>query len=218
MGFPNNRYITERMPDADYVAALQNFYTVANANKVVLGLAPADLTEIQKASSEAANLFNAWVAAQAAANNARAGKDTQFGTSRTVINKWAKTFRANQAISDAILEQLLVAKHRPNQTFSAPATPANFNIQGNGTGLVSLTWSRNGNTAATTFVIQYRESPTAPWTIVGTSTSSKFSWQGTAGVYASFRVYATKKSRNSEATAPLAVWDNGNFLTLSKAA
>ena len=204
----NSRYITDtKMPEADYATALTNFLAVCNANKVPLALTTNDLTEIQAAATGFPTTLNAWVAAQAAAGNAKTAKDVQKATTATIINKWAKIFRANNAIPDALLDQLMVAPHKPGRTSSPPVTPTEFQCVADGDGNISMKWRRNGNTSATSFVIEWRGSASAPWTQIGATTRAKFSWQSTPGEYAAFRVRATKKGQSSAASNQFVVWN-----------
>ena len=214
-----SRYITNSsIPEADYVPATINFNGVCIANKSALLLDTTALAEIAKATNDLNTQFTAWIAAQAASANAKGSKDAQFKASRAVINKWAKTFRANTAVPDALLDQLMLAPHKPGRTVSAPTTPTNFKGTTNGEGMVSLQWSRNGNSASTQFIIEYRLSPTAPWAIAGASSSVRFDYQGTAGSYVAFRVYAKKKTANSAATAALIFWEDSSSQTVLKVA
>ena len=146
-----------------------------------------------------------------AAANAKGSKDSQFKATQAVINKWAKIFRANGNIPDALLDQLMLAPHKPTRTSSAPAKPTSLQATADGQGLISLKWSRTGNTSATQFVIEYRTSSSAPWAIAGSTNSVKFDYQGTAGTYIAFRVYSQKKTETSAATAPLVFWENSGL-------
>ena len=212
------RYITQSMPEADYVAALTNFKTVCANNKVALGLSTDQLAEITAAAVDAATKFNDWTAAQTAANKAKDAKNEQFDATATTISAFAKTFRANNAISDALLAELMVAPHNPGRTSSPPVTPTYFQGSADANGLVTLTWKRNGNTTSTQFVVEGRTSDTAPWTTYGVATSCKFTYQASPGNYVAFRVVAKKKNVVAPATTSVSFWGASSSLTLSEAA
>ena len=86
-------------------------------------------------------------------------------------------------------------------------TPTEFLCVADGDGNISMKWRRNGNTSATSFVIEWRGSASAPWTQIGATTRAKFSWQSTPGEYAAFRVRATKKGQSSAASNQFVVWN-----------
>lgn len=201
-------YITEIDADGDLSTALANFNTVCIANTAALGLTPANLLEIAGASTTFTTDLNALVAAKATAKSAAALKDTQKKSSKATVSKYAKMFRANVAVTDALLAQLQLPAHKTPGTKTPPTTPTMLVANADGTGLVSLSWNRMGNIAGTVFLIEYRTSPTSDWAVVNTTTRVRFSVQATPGSYIAFRVSAQRNGQTSAASTPVVLWDS----------
>lgn len=200
-------YITEINADGELNSALANFNTVCIANSVALGLAPGDLTEIASAATSFNTNLNTSTAAKATARSAVEAKDTQKGTSKGVIAKWAKVFRAKLTVTDALLGQLMLPPHKTPGTFAEPTTPTDLVATANGNGDIALKWNRAGNNQFTTFIIEYRTSASDPWVMLGTSTKRTFGWESAPGQYIAFRVSASRRGVISAASTPVVLWD-----------
>lgn len=206
---PTSQYITQIEADGDLNVALANFNTVCIANATTLGLKPADLTEIAAAATGFNTNLNAWVAARSTANNAKDTKNTQKTTSKGVVSKWAKSFRANPAVPDALLGQLMLPPHKTPGSKTPPTTPLDLVANSTGQGLVKLTWKRNGNTSTTVFQIETRDSVSSPWVMLDSTTKTKYDHQATPGVYIAFRVSAKRGTLTSAPSVPVVLWENG---------
>ena len=121
-------YITEISADGDLNTALNNFNAVCVANAALLGLSPANLTEIAAASTAFTTTFNSATAAKAAAKNSIEAKDIQKKSSKAVISKWAKTFRANLAVPDNLLDSLMLPHHKTPGSKTPPAQPLDLAV------------------------------------------------------------------------------------------
>lgn len=211
-------YITEIDADGVLNSALANFNTVCIANSATLGLNPVSLTEINNAATLFNTAFNNSTASKATTKSVVEAKDIQKKSSKATISKFAKQFRANPAISDALLEQLMLPKHKTPGTKTPPAQPLNLVGSADGNGLISLKWNRNGNRQGTQFLIEVRTDPTEEWTIGGGTTQAKFQYQAVPGVYIAFRVIAQRHELNSPASVPFSLWENGGGVSLQLAA
>ncbi|MBV6457442.1 MAG: hypothetical protein HONBIEJF_00551 [Fimbriimonadaceae bacterium] len=211
-------YITEIVNDGELNTALANFNTVCIANAAALGLVPADLTEIAAAATGFNTNLNTATAAKATANSAVEAKDLQKATSRGVVAKWAKVFRAKTTVSDALLNQLMLPPHKTPGSFTAPTTPTDLVATANGDGVIALRWKRNGNIASTTFTVEYRMSASDPWVILGTTTKVSFGYESAPGQYIAFRVSASRRGVSSPASTPVVLWDTEQGQTLQLAA
>jgi len=145
-------------------------------------------------------------------------KDLQKKTVRTAINNYAKQWRANQAIPDSLLEQLMVAPHNPGKSVTPPTTPSNVKWTASGEGVIRLSWSRNGNPQATNFVIESRTSPTAAWVPTAVTTKTKEDINATVGSNIAFRITAYRGDLQSNPTPPVIIWENGGSNSLRIAA
>lgn len=202
-------YITEIVADGDLNTALANFNTVCAANAATLGLTPADITAIGTAATGFNTSLNAATAAKATAKSSVDAKVVQKKTSRAVVSKYAKIFRANQAVPDSLLEQLMLPHHKTNGSKTPPAQPLDLVGSADGNGLVKLKWKRNGNIQSTQFLLEVRTDPAGNWSISGATTQTKFSYQAVPGSYIAFRVTATRRDLSSPPSTPFALWENG---------
>ncbi len=218
MPAPNNKRITDRIPKPEYSSALVNFQTVCTANAATLGLVAANLTEISNAVTSWSTSYNALVAAHDTAQSLTVSNNAQLDSTRAVINKWAKVFRANQAIPNSLLEQLQVAPHDPGRSKTPPTTPTDLTFTADGQGLVELKWKRNGNVNTTVFTVETRTSPSGAWMQVGSTVKAKFTYQANVGAYIAFRVTASRNGLTSPASVPVVLWDGTGEATLLKVA
>lgn len=205
-----NRFITERMPEAQYVAQLGNFKTVIDTRQLDLGLTPAQAAAIEGACTAAQTRYESWLEIQRQLEAVKELKDTQFESTRTTVNLWAQIFRANPAISDELIALLNLAPRRPTRVRRAPVTPTNFVGRSTFDGLVTLTWRRNGNTTSTLFVVQARFVPNGPWTDIGSVSQTKFTYQAQVGAFVQFRVLARKRNETAPPTPSVAFWSDGD--------
>ncbi len=212
------RYITAKMSEAEYVEALDIFKKNCAENSTALGLSALQSEQISDACDEAGAAFSSWTNAQAAANAARITKDQTFADTKALVDSFAKVFRADVTIDDAILAEILVAPHRTPPTQSAPVTPTNFVGTANADGEVTLRWKRNGNTPATQFIVESRASDAGAWTTSGVTNTTKFVTQATPGAYISYRVRAKKKDTTTSPTSAVSFWGEGSTIEFSVAA
>jgi hypothetical protein len=160
---PTSQYITEIEADAALAQALIAYHATAAANAATLGLNPANLTELLNAANEFNADLQSWIATSTAAKEALVNKNQQKAASKAVVSKWAKVFRANLAIPDSLLAELMLPPHKTPGTKTPPSQPTNLVADADGLGLVKLRWSRNGNNATTVFEIQTRASAADEW-------------------------------------------------------
>ncbi|MBS1715044.1 MAG: fibronectin type III domain-containing protein [Armatimonadetes bacterium] len=209
MADPTSKYITEIVADPELNVALQNFNTVCSANAIALGLNPANLLEISGAATSFTSSLNTWVGSRSSANQALDNKNLQKKSSKAVISKWAKTFRANQTVPDGLLDQLMLPPHKTPGSKTPPTTPLNLVANADGQGLVKLAWKRNGNIETTQFAVEYRLVSGGAWSILDTTKKTKYTHQATPGVYIAFRVTAKRDGLTSPASVPVVLWEDG---------
>lgn len=211
-------YITEIRAEGDFSIALQNFAVVCDANKVALGLTVPDLAEIAGATTGFVTSLTTLATAKSAAESAREAKDIQMAAAKAMVAKWAKTFRANPAVSDAILVDLTVAPHSTPAVKTPATQPLDLVASADGDGNIRLQWKRNGNIQGTQFVVEYRASSADAWAQLGTCTKRTFDTAWTPGTYIAFRVIAVRRGIASPASTPFVLWDSGSEVTLKLAA
>lgn len=147
---------------------------------------------------------------KAATKLAQQNKDTTLKASRATLAKWAKTFRANPAVSDALLDQLQLPHHKTPGTKTPPTTPLDVVATASVQGLVNLKWKPNGNRKSTQYIIEAQNGPDEAWSIIGATTKTKTTFQAVVGNYIAFRVSASRDDETSEPTVPVVLWPNGS--------
>jgi YD repeat-containing protein len=200
-------WITEIVADGALNSALANFATVCEDNAGPLGLTGPQVAEIESAAANFSTELSAATAAKAAQKAAVAAKNTQKATSKGIVSKYAKIFRANASVSDELLAQLMLPPHSTPGSDSSPTTPLDLIATANGDGVTTLKWNRNGNIQGTTFRIEKRTSPSGAWTILGTTTRRTFVTMSTPGQYVAYRVTAARNDMTSAPSTPVVLWD-----------
>lgn len=199
-------YITEENIDSQLNVDFPTFISNANKHKVALGLTSADLTAITNALTAFSTGLSASNAAKAAAKAAVTSKNDAKATAKAEISKWAKIWRANQAISDSILDDMMLPPHSTPGTRTAPTTPNNFSFSVTSQGTINMKWGRNGNTSGTIFNVESSSNGKTGWSVAGSTTKTKFSINGNPGTTVYFRVVAIRNSQSATPTNPIVVW------------
>ena len=200
-------YITEKRPEGDYVVALANFASACNLNAEDLDLTPAQVTAIQAASTAATAALTAVEDARNQYTSAVTAKNAAFESARNLVSQYAKTFRADSTISDALLAELNVAPHYVPGVKTAPNPATEFYGVSNGLGDIRLSWNRNGNIQGTTFIIESRAGTSEPWQQIWVTTRSYFDTTWAPGSYVSYRIRASRNDVESIASTPIILWD-----------
>lgn len=211
-------YITEINADDAYNAAVQNFAVACDANKVALGLTVPDLAEIAGAAVGFGTTLSNLIAAKNAAESAREAKDVQKAATKAIVSKWAKTFRANMALPDALLVDLMVAPHVTPGAKTPPTIPLDLVASSDGQGNIRLQWKRNGNIQGTSFVIQIQDSPGGDWQYHGSVSKRTFFTTWEPGSYVAYRVTAIRRGIASAPGLPVVLWLGGSEVALKIAA
>lgn len=211
------KYITETVNDLALRSAFSDFSSVCAAEAATLGLSPAEVAEIAAAAAQFESDILAVAAAKSKLSSKVRMKDDQKAASRDMISRYAKRFRANESISDAILTKLQLAPHETPGTHTKPTPPLALVATSDGQGNIKLIWDRNGNRQTTIFQIEVRYSPSDPWTMLGVTTQTKFRLRTTPGSFISFRVFAHRNSLVSSACTPVTLWHEGQAVSLKAA-
>jgi hypothetical protein len=212
-----SKYITETVNDLALKGAFNHFSSVCAADAAALGLSPAEVAEITEAAAQYESDILKVVAAKAKLSSAVCNKDEQKAASRDMISRYAKRFRANRDISDAILTKLQLAPHETPGTHTKPTPPLALVATSDGQGNIKLIWDRNGNRQTTIFQIEVRYSPSDPWKMLGVTTQTKFRLRATPGSFISFRVFAHRNSVVSAAGTPVTLWHEDRAVALKAA-
>lgn len=211
-------YITELRADPALVAALNTILPLINTNKTTLGMTAQQVTDLTNLCNAYITQYNAANTARLAAKAAVASKDANKKTALTSLYSYVKTWRANAAIPDSLLEQLMVAPHNVSGTTTPPVTPLDLVAFSDGQGNIELRWKKSTNKSGTQFVIEQRTSPTEDWTLAGVTTKQKYELTRTPGEYVAFRIIAVRGGMTSNPSIPVSLWDNGSGQTLQIAA
>ena len=212
------RYLSSIEADAELSAAWQNFSQVCAEQAAALDLSPGDLAAIADAADGFREDLAGWEAAKAAAQSALTRKNSRREASRELLARYARAFRANEAVSDALLTRLRLAPHRTPGTRSEPGAPTDLVAWSDGDGNVSLKWNRAGNRKGTIFIIQLKDAPEGAWQILDTTAATRYRTQRAPGRYAAFRVIAKRRGLASAPCTPAVLWPAGVGVELQVAA
>lgn len=164
--------------DADFVAWLANFVTIATANTAALGLVAGDLTPIstlQPTYSTNLNDVEAKKAVLASAVDTKdATKDSIIDKVRLVVNK----IQANPAVTTALKLQLGISPRDGSHYPVSPVPPNELVAELLPDGSIELDWSRNGNSPGTQFVIEYSIPPNTQWILLNVITKTSYVHSG----------------------------------------
>lgn len=211
-------YITEENADGPLNSKYVSFKGSAELNKVPLGLTTPDLTAMTTLSTAFANALAAADTAKAASKAATTAKNQAKKAVKANIASWSKIWRANAAITDQLLDTMMLAPHNTPASYTPPTTPKDLVANVNGEGVISLKWGRNGNKSGTIFNVETAEEGSGPWTIYDSTTKAKFEYQGTPGTSVWFRIVAKRDGQSAAPTNPVSVWAGGGGNSLSIAA
>lgn len=209
-------YITEELNDSALVIAMKSFITNITENDAVLGLDTDELLAFT-------NRFNAFTAAvdevadiKLQSKSATADKNDKKSDARALIAQYAKEWRGNPAIPDALLDLLQLPNHQNNGPRSAPTVPTDLSFTINNVGEVTLRWKRNGNNSRTIFTVETGPSTSGPWTVYDVTTRASSEYNGPSGIETFFRVIARRNGISSNPSFPISLWANGNGEFLKK--
>jgi hypothetical protein len=197
---------------------ITNFATVCAANVSALELNPAELAEINSATSQ----FNAALAAQqtarAAAIGATALADQEWAEAKAVVGKFNAMFQAIPGISPELLGELGLTV--PGGGGTVPVySPSELSALGCSNGVNTLRWNRNGNESGTIYVVEAAYDGTSDWQIVDNVTRAKFDHADQEpGRFVRYRVFAQRGSTKSAPSGTASVYDPGAPSSLSLAA
>ena len=126
-----------------------------------------------------------------------------------------KKFRANAAVSNAVLESLGLPPH-DGVPYRSVKVPTGLTVVGEPTGVNTVQWKRNGNVPNTIYFLQRRYGATGEWTSVTATTSVKWSdGDQPVGDLTFYRVFARRGNQTSGFSAEASVYgqagDNGVF-------
>lgn len=211
-------YITQTTADGPLNSQLQSFKETAEANDAALGLDAAALQTMTTLYSAFSTALAAADTAKAASKAATTAKNTAKRLARANVSSWAKIWRADENISDELLNELMLPPHNTPGQHTAPTTPTDVTASLNNESVITLKWKRNGNTSGTIFSIEAAEDGSGPWTMLDATTKTKFSTQGTPGTTQWFRIIAKRDGMSATPTNPISVWTGGQSFSLQIAA
>lgn len=215
MASPTDSYITEKHPDSTFAVLLGVFAARCAELQEELGLSPEELLEIQDAAESNRKGLQRWVHAVGQAQAAQVQKQKRQRAARAVVSKYAKIFRADERIPDSVLGGLMVAPHNPTRPKCPVHEVSELTASADGQGFVTLRWKANGNKPRTTYQIQKRCALSGEWTLLGSTSKTKFSHRAEPGVCISFRVVATRADRSSLPSGSVVLWSDSPALRLA---
>ncbi|MCE9559400.1 MAG: fibronectin type III domain-containing protein [Armatimonadetes bacterium] len=210
--------MTEETRDSYLAPDLAVVLATATANKTALSLDAPALAELGKVFGDFQTAYTASVNEKATLKSIVATKNANKKAAKALVAKYAKTWRANPAIPNSLLDALLMPNHNTQGSSTPPTTPQFLPMEVSIAGVVTLKWQRNGNNGGTIFNVETTESLDGPWTFFDSTTKSKLDYQSTPGTQVSFRVVAKRNGQTSSYSVPITLWGGGNGAALKVAA
>ncbi|MCX6154688.1 MAG: fibronectin type III domain-containing protein [Candidatus Kapabacteria bacterium] len=185
--------------DADFVAWLANYLTVANANLTAIGLIAGDLTPISTLQpTYSTNLLDVEAKKAAFAS----AVETKDATKESIIEKVRITvnkIQANPAVTPALKALLGISTREGGSYPQHPIPPADLIAVLLPDGTIELSWNRNGNAPSIKFVIEYNQMGIAGWQLLDIVTKTTYIH---AGMPLGHPVQYQIKARKGTETSP----------------
>jgi hypothetical protein len=191
----------DRIPksDNDFVVWLANFNTVAAANRAALKLTVEELGECEAGHTSMVDSIANFTTAQAAAKAATQAKQDSRSSTEGTVRTFVKRIQADKSVSDELRERLGIAVRDSAPSPINPVPPTNLVVTGLDTGVNQLAWKNNGNKQGTVYHIEAKVGDTGAWSLIDTTTKTKFSHTGQRpGVKVAYRIRAKRGDRGSE--------------------
>lgn len=177
----------------------------------------AKLAEFQDTGNAFIAAQAAQVAAEFAAKNAtvakNAAKQAWLDSAKAYNNEW----QLSPLVTETIKSKMQLPVRTGPGSITAPVTPTDVIVTPNANGTVDVKWKRNGNSSATTFIIEQQSGST--WSGVFAATTTKAHMSGFApGVPATFRIRAVKGQMSSAPTPTFSIYSGEEGMALKIAA
>lgn len=121
---------------------------------------------------------------------------------------------ASQASAKAITkakQTALKTSENPRQpaTHTPPVMPVALTVSGQSDGTNTLAWKKMGNKPGTTYLVEYQNNANGGWTLLDTTTRSKYAATGfVPGQRTSYRVRAKRNEQNSAYSNEAVIYGN----------
>ncbi|MCE9558456.1 MAG: fibronectin type III domain-containing protein [Armatimonadetes bacterium] len=203
------------IPYKDNSTAVSN--TISGA-PTTFGLTSTIATAISTAAASYETAMDNLYTAETAYRAAVADKETARLALETKWATYVPMMYANPTVTNGVLGSIGFAPKSARGPFVEPIQVTAFTVNAINNGYAKFKWDRNGNNAATVFVLE-QKSGTGDWLRVWSGTRSKVQLTGyTPGVEVFFRVFATKGEFVSEPSDTQVIYPSSGIGELSIAA
>jgi hypothetical protein len=188
-----------RCNEEQYCANLENFLTVATANREALGLTEEFIGELRSGLTRLRAGIAAAHAAADAHQCATSEKNALRESSTSGLRLAVKRIQAQQMVPVGVLISLGLSTPKTRTSPVQPIPPQSLMVTGLDTGVNRLRWDKNGNRPGAVFMVEAREVPDGAFTFVGMSTRPAFDHEGQRpGRRVEYRVKATRSAGASD--------------------
>ncbi|MBL8087002.1 MAG: hypothetical protein JNM85_02885 [Chthonomonas sp.] len=193
--------------DQDIRQAMVTFAQGCTNYTGLLGLTPAQLSQINAASQDFTSNLDSVDASKAAAKAAVSVKDETKGTVTDLLSRWTRTFSANPNIPLDVKRQLGIPDPAA-PTRTTPKTPTALTALGFSDGRTRLKWNSGGNIQGTRYFIEINEGDTG-WELLDVVSATSYTqYDAVVGQKASYRVIAKRRDLESGYSNVATVYDN----------
>ncbi len=175
----------------EFIAWLDNFITVAQANLVELNLTADDITALENLRNSLTTKLNAKVAKREASVAATTDLKITEKQGRGLVGGYNLLFKSNKNVSATLLESLGLNANDGNLTPISVVQPTDLVVEGRSNGINYLKFNRNGNNPAVNFIIEAKVGEETEYHFIKVQSRTRFQHKNqTPGVRVFYRVKA----------------------------
>jgi len=183
----------------EFIAWLENFIQVAQANMAELGLVADDITELENLRSDLTEKLNAKVAKREASVAATTDFNLTHKSAKEKVGGFNQFFKSKKNVTSVLLEALGLNANDANLTPIVPVAPSDLVVEGRSNGINYLKFNRNGNKSTVNFVIESKTGDETAYKFVTVTKKTRFQHKNqTPGVRVFYRVKAVNGDFETE--------------------
>lgn len=194
---------------------LTNFKAVALANDEVLELNADEVLALNSGTTGYSTSLTALEAAKKAQNSATTEKNASKAEITALVRSLSRKFKGNANVSETLLRALGILS---TSTAGPVVTVTGVDVQACDDGVNTVKFDRNGNSPATTFIIEFKTPSGSDWLFGDAITKTTWNHEGqTPGQQVWYRITSARAGQRSAPSVPVAAYPNtdSNPLTIA---
>ncbi|CAN5507075.1 hypothetical protein BH10ACI1_BH10ACI1_18100 [soil metagenome] len=180
-----------KMSAAELVVFLDNFNTIAEANKNALGISDDKLRDLQAIKPDLQAKLNERQAKQEAAVAATSALNLVVKNANSTIGSLNTVFKSDKTIPASLIELLGLDADDDSLTSTIPVAPTDLVVEGRSNGINYLRWKSGGNKPRINYIVEGKIGDAPDYVFIKTTTKTRFEHKNqTPGVRVFYRVKA----------------------------